>query len=179
MREDIFHMLANPPISFVDCPKVASAPTTKGWGNKKDTSPMNSYASATVISTESSDRDQRHYLIDRMYTIYYTAKTALQRKFGLMDDEAPVTLADTVKRIQDGQFVIPEKYGDKNTYGSLSYIRWRDPKAVEDKAGYEAAKADLKKAFTKVEDTIRILPPADGLKALQDFEAAQDKKPAA
>lgn len=155
----------------------------KCWGVKikKDENPMNTaYATATLVNEDTSNKDKIRFLRDQLYGAYEDAKTALQRQFGLIDDEAPETLADTVKRIQDGLFVIPEKYKDKNTYGaSLNYIRWRDPKAVEDKIGYAAAKEPLKAAYQDAERTIRILTPEEGLKALQAFEAAQAPKAAA
>jgi len=162
------------------CPALCSAPCKEPfWGpknaKKKDKSPMN-YASATVIAQDNTERDQRRFLSEQLYTAYYTAKTALERKFGLIDDEAPKTLLDTVKRIQDGLFVIPEKYKDEKVYGGLGHLRWRDPKTVEDKDGFEAAKDELKKARNAVERTITILSPAEGLKALQDFEAANAPK---
>jgi hypothetical protein len=134
------------------------------------------YASATVIAQDNTERDQRRLLNEHLYTAYSSAKTFLERKFGLKDDVEPQTITETVKRIQDGLFVIPEKYKDKITYGALSYIRWRDPKVVEDKDGFEAAKAELKKARTVAERIIAILSPAEGLKALQDFEAEQAAK---
>jgi len=69
-----------------------------------------------------------------------------------------------VKRIQAGLFVIPEKYKDREGYTSFSYLRFRDPKTVEDKVGFAAAKADLKKARTDAERSIAILSPAEGLR---------------
>lgn len=162
--------------SLADCTQ-APAKACKAWpctaSKKKDESPMNSYASATVIAQDTTERDQRHFLTGALYDAYTTAKTALKRKFGLIDDVEPLTVADVVKRIQDGLFVIPEKYKDTKTCGNIAYLRWRDPKVVEDKDGFEAAKLPLKKAYNDAERAIRILAPADGLKALQDFEAAQ------
>lgn len=138
---------------------------------------MNSaYATATVVAQDTTEKDQRRYLRDELYSAYQTAKLALRRKFGLEDDEAPSSIQDAVKRIQDGLFVIPEKYkkaGD--SYASMSYLRWRDPKAVEDKVGYEAAKTPLKAAWTKAEREIRIFAPAQGLEAVIAFEAAAAK----
>ena len=163
---------------LADCAQAPAAPSKQGWPckSKKDENPMNyATASATLVATDTTDKDQRRYLKDQLYYAYDKAKTALQRKFGLIDDEAPVTLADTIKRIQDGLFVIPEKYKDKGTYGSLSYLRWRDPKAIEDKVGYEAAKAPLKTAYTTVERQIVIFTPEKSLEALIAFEAAQAK----
>src|ERR1700759_5230422 len=92
--------------SLADCKeacKPCAAPEAKPlpWKNKKDENPMN-YASATVIAQDTTEKDQRRYLINELQDVYETAKIALKRKFGLPDDEAPTTLADTIKRIQDG-----------------------------------------------------------------------------
>lgn len=135
-----------------------------------------SYASATVIAQDTTEKDQRRYLIDALYTAYQSAKSALEVKFGITDENSPSTLSELVKRIQDGQFVLPEKYKDKPHYACTSYLRWRDPKTVEDKAGFDVAKAALKKARDAAERIITIKAPADGLTALEDFEAAQAPK---
>lgn len=181
-NEDIYNRIMNQYEakcnSLVDCPPEAcTAPTAKAfWGNKKkDESPMN-YASATVIAQDNTESKQRSFLTGQLYDAYETAKMALKRQFGLIDDETPETMPDLVKRIQDGLFVIPEKYKDAKVYGSLGSIRWRDPKKVEDKDGFAAAKVDLKKTFAEAQRIIMILTPAEGLKALQDFEAAQAVK---
>lgn len=133
------------------------------------------YATATMVSTDTTEKDQRRYLINELYDSFSNAKLALKRKFGLADDETPHTLADAVKRIQDGLFTIPEKYKDRDSFGLLSYLRWRDPKTVEDKVGYEAAKAPLKALLTKTEREIKIFSPEKGLQAIIDFEAAAAK----
>ena len=134
------------------------------------------YATATVVAHDTTEKDQRRYLREELYCAYQNAKLVLQRKFGLADDETPSSIEEAVKRIQDGLFVIPEKYKGKGaSYASMTYIRWRDPKTVEDKAGYEAAKAPLKVAFTKAEREIRIFTPEKGLQSIIDFEAAAAK----
>jgi len=168
--------------SFAVCEPAAATPCDKRiWGSKikKDENPMNNaYATATLVTEDSGDKSKIRFLSGQLYEAYLNAKLALQRKFGLTDDEEPKTLTELVKRIQDGLFVIPEKYKEKPGYNTTLYLRWRDPAAVEDKAGYDAAKADLKKAYNDADRTIRILTPVEGLKALQDFEAAQAPKTA-
>jgi len=160
------------------CEPAPAEPCKQPWPckSKKDENPMNTaYATATLVSADTTEKDQRRYLLDELYCAYQNAKTALQRKFGLIDDETPETLTDVIKRIQDGLFVIPEKYKDKNVYGSLTYLRWRDPKAVEDKVGYEAAKAPLQAARSTAERQIKIFSPEKGLEAIIAFEAAAAK----
>ncbi len=164
---------------LADCATAPATPCTKDpWPckSKKEEIPMN-YASATVVSADTTEKDQRRYLINELYDSYQNAKLALKRKFGLTDDEAPANIVDAVKRIQDGLFVIPEKYKNNkdSSYASMSYLRWRDPKAVEDKIGFEAAKAPLKAAYTKTEREIKIFSPEKGLQSIIDFEAAAAK----
>jgi len=141
--------------------------------SKKDKNPMSTaYATAMMVSQDTTDKDQRRYLLSELYDAFSAAKLALKRKFGLADDETPQTIQDAIKRIQDGLFVLPEKYKNRDSYASLSYIRWRDPKIVEDQAGYEAAKLPLKAAYTKTEREIKIFSPEKGLQAIIDFETA-------
>lgn len=155
---------------FADCPPCTAS--SKPWpGNKKEEIPMSSLSSATVITADSIEKDQRRYIVNRIYGIADDLRNALKKQFGLKDDDAPETMTEFAARIAAGKYVIPEKYADASAYSVMSYIRWRDPSAKEDKAGYAAAKPLLADARQAAEDAAALLPIADATKAMNDFAA--------
>lgn len=173
---DMIQTTANPyPSTPLDiCEDKCSAPCKKTcWPSKKpkqeEVNPMASYASAQIIA-DTTEKDQRRHASNRIYSIYESKKDALRKQFGLTDDAAPETAADFIKRIQDGKYTVDKEKMDKKTYGPERYIRWRDPSRVEDNAGYEAAKALLKAAYTKAEDKIALGAATDLLAAVETFD---------
>lgn len=152
------------------------APKTQAkacWGakaTKKEENPMASYASAQIIA-DTTEKDQRAYLTDRLYTIRETHKDALRKQFGLIDDEAPATPAEFIQRIADGKYTIDKEKMDKKTYAPSNYIRWRDPSVVEDIKGYEAAKLKLDDAYRTAKDAAILSAIADAKAAMDTFKA--------
>src|SRR5258708_5960176 len=54
-----------------------------------------------------------NYLSQRLENLYYKKDVEARKLFGLVNDEAPETATEMVKRIQDGKFVIKDEYKDK------------------------------------------------------------------
>lgn len=153
----------------VDCP--APCKTKRGTkATKKEENPMASYASAQIIA-DTTEKDQRAYLTDRLYTIRETHKDALRKQFGLIDDEAPATPAEFIQRIADGKYTIDKEMLDKKSYTPAYYIRWRDPSVVEDIKGYEAAKLKLDDAYRTAKDAAILSAIADAKTAMDTFKA--------
>lgn len=123
----------------------------------------------TTMRTETEN--QRSYLDARLSVIRNDMENALKKHFGLMNDEAPETSKDLVKRIQDGKFVLPKDREDCYAGDAHWSIIWRDPAVKEDQEGYDAAYAKLRAAYKVARDDINILPPEEGLKTLRAFEA--------
>lgn len=116
------------------------------------------------------------HLRDRAESVFFTHQRNLQKKFGLVDDDAPLTANELVQRIKDGKFVIPEGKGDTryySGYNGTAMIEWRDPAVKKDRKGYDEAEKVLNKAVTELGDKIEILDPVESLKALQEFEATE------
>lgn len=139
---------------------------------QKQETDMNYATTAVSIAADLSaaDKDQRRFLRSRLEDAFYDKKTALKKRFGLTGDERPQSFEDLLARIQAGKYVIEEKDAKKKSYDPLSWIVWRDPSIKEDQAGYDAAKAELRKAYDKAEEDIRILALTDGLAALRAFK---------
>ena len=116
---------------------------------------------------------QREYLMDRLNDIRFHKEVALERAYGLTDDEPPRTAEDFLKRIEDGQYILRED----NRYRRDFYdrVRWRDPDLKEDQDGFHAATEILRAATTTTRDQILIMDPKDGLLAMQTFEASEFK----
>ncbi len=113
----------------------------------------------------------KSYLAERLFEEQDQKVHEARKHFGLADDNAPADIGEFVKRIQDGKFVVPEKYKEKNWYYANEFIRWRDPAKVEDNDGMTAARKMIEDAATETRDTIKVLPETDGLAALRAFKA--------
>lgn len=132
---------------------------------------MNYATTAVSVSAElDSTKDQRKFLRNSLYEAFSDKKHALKRKFGLVHDDAPDSFEEMLARIQAGKYVIDAKDAKRKTYAPLAYIVWRDPSVKEDQDGYDAAKAELRKAYDKAEEDIRILAPEAGLASLRAFK---------
>ena len=112
-----------------------------------------------------------NYLSDRAATVQYRKEQDARKTFGLVDDMAPETAAELVKRIQDGKFILKDETKDKNVYEPARYIKWRDPAVKEDTAGFRAAVDALAKVYQDTKDTIAIGTPAEGLAAVKALDA--------
>lgn len=161
--------------SFADCkPCAAPCKAKKPWpeNNKKEEIPMSSTAYASLaVNAETIEGGQRKYLNSRLYDIYETLKTKLKKQFGLQDDDQPATIKEALKRIQDGKFIVPEKYEDGSACDMGYRLRWRDPAIKEDKDGFKAAKAELVTAYTKALDAAALRDISEAEKIIADFEA--------
>lgn len=126
------------------------------------------YMTVTAAPTESET--QRSYLVDRLRTAFRTKDAALERKFGLRDDEEPRTFDEMIQRIKDGKYRLADGYkSDQKLWeGPQYYIRWRS--VDKDQAGYDAAETILKTAYQAAMDIIKVKSLDDGLVALQAFE---------
>ena len=135
---------------------------------------MASYASAIVSAPESIEQTQRHAVSRALSNAFDKIRIDLKKQFGLVDDEAPVTPAELVKRIADGKYTIDKEHLDYKSWGAegaVRYIRWRDPSVVEDKAGYKAARALLDTAYEDTKLKAVLSPVADLLQLVEDFKA--------
>lgn len=155
------------------CPEpcVEKGPWPCQKAEKKEEIPMASYASAQIVAADSVEKDQRDYARSRIRDIRGAKEAAFEKQFGLIDDARPSTPAEFAKRIADGLYTIDKEHQDVQFYRPSDYIRWRDPKKVEDKAGYKAAVEKLNAAYTKAKDKM-ILAPVSELEATIDaFDA--------
>lgn len=150
------------------------------YGIKQEgNNPMN-YATATVQAGTTETQDQRKYLSQRLEDIYWELLRPLEAKFGLTDDERPLTPKDLKKRLADGMFVIKgikdaeDDEDDEDDYfygGWTNMIRWRDPAKKADHDGYVAAMKELQALRQKTLDIIKIDEPKAGLDAIKALEA--------
>lgn len=185
LTEEVFKMLddlekmANSSTVFY---KTISLEPCKPWQTKTKAPAQNKeekdmcYASAATINVaDNTEKDQRKYLKSRLYDAFYEKKADAKRKFGLVDDKAPANAEELIDRIKNGKFTVTPKEQRSRWEGPFEAIRWRDPSVKEDKDGYEAAKAELEKAFKEAEDVIVIKTPSEGLDAVKAFQALEVK----
>lgn len=142
--------------------------------NKKKEETMYANMNATVGDEHAQKRD---YLRRRLSDSFDTKRVEARVHFKL-DVEEPKSPKEAVERIKAGLFSFNDDYvkdnGEWKNKGetwrtAVDYISWRTTEA--DREGYDAFLETLEPAKTKAEDVIRVLDPADGLKALQEFES--------
>lgn len=139
------------------------------WAQQEKEKTM--YSNANVQVTEIQASPEKDYLRREGEKTYREMDLTLERKFGLVNDDRPMTATDIVARIQAGKFILDAKYKDEYTYGAADYITWRDPAIKEDKDGYKAAEKLLKAAYRTAKDVIEVKTPAEGLDALVAFRS--------
>lgn len=178
MTQDMLDMMIYPTVkcSLADCQQATAEPCKpkRIWDkacneNKKEEIPMSAYSSATVITADSIEAQQRKTLKSALYDAFRAKVFDAKKKFGLVDDDAPETIKDFFARVAAGKYVIKEKYEEMSAYNFISYVQWRDPSVKEDKDGYKAARADLDKEHSALELRIAILPIADALTAVETY----------
>lgn len=150
--------------NFLDCYAVLGAavyPTNEFHEEEEDMS---------YDGFNDQDTNARQYIEGRLMVIYHNKSGALQKDFGLVDDERPTTAKELIARITEGKFQVSEDKMERDSYSPIDYFRWRDPSVKEDKAGYDTAINTMKAAKTEVEDTIMVGTPSDALTALKAFE---------
>lgn len=140
--------------------------------NNMQYSTYNNAAVATVVAAETDEAKQRKYLTRRLDDIADQKRGDLYVFFKLDPVASPRTFTEFVDKIKSGDITYEGKDKDMkhwSMYSLLDSIRWsKDP---ADHEGYNAATKKLSDERTKVQDTISILSPEEGLKALQAFEA--------
>lgn len=144
------------------------------------------YASANVITTtaQSDTTVQRNYLLDRLNRAEWPKQQSFTKLFNLHIDNAPKTYKELIDAIKNDKFSLDAKavkkvdsFSDEdsdypegyNPYGAFFGIVWEG--ATPDPEGYQEAVKVMHKQFTAAKDIIMSGVYADGLKALQDFEA--------
>jgi hypothetical protein len=119
--------------------------------------------------------DQRNHLKRRLDNVqrehYSVARKAYHMKgldvTGLTKDEALALITSSIK-LRDGAFNSEGKVSPY--YDVFSAFELIDAKM--DQKGFDAAIKAIDTAYTAAKDTILVLPLAEGLKALQAYEAA-------
>lgn len=160
-----------------DCCKEApvQSPYPNLGKKKKQETDMTTIAMnvQAAMPQDSTADNQRRYLLDRLDSIRWNKRHAMEKAFGLEDDDYPQTAEDFLKRIKDGRFKLSEENRYCRTFHDR--VRWRDPETKEDTEGFEAAKKVMDESVTAAKDQILIMDPKDGLLAMQTFEASEFK----
>lgn len=132
----------------------------------------------------SLEQNQIDYLSRRVDDVYRELKSPLAEKFNIYKDNAPRTYKELIDAIKNDKFKLNEKRikamearaeDDEDDCWDCPYycgpfdgIIWDGPQP--DQKGYEVALDSLQKARIRALDIIKTSPPADGLKALQEFQ---------
>lgn len=141
-------------------------------------------ASANVTTVQSDAAVQRDYLLNRLSKAQYPKEQSFTKLFNLYVDNTPKTYKELIDAIKNDKFTLDpkavkkvDKFSDEdneypegfNPFGAFFGIVWEG--LTPDPEGYQAAVKELCKQATAAKDIIMTGDAADGLKALQDFEA--------
>lgn len=159
-------------ISFAPCTSTAPCAVPQ----KKSKKMYNDYDEyETPIQTRTDETRKRDYLVQRLDCANEKKNSDLRAMFNMDDDRAPMNFVELQDRLSKGLFIIKDEDKEKEGHwpflSPLTYVKWRDPSKPADEKGFEAALKDKYIEYVKAEDQIKIADPADGLKALQAFEA--------
>ena len=138
----------------------------------KGVKPKEEEAKETAMSLE---QNQIEYLNNRVYDVYRSFD--LSGMFNIYVNNSPKTYKELIDAIKNDKFKLDEKRTKRVDElvencdfwdSAFDGIIWDGPQPDYD--GYEQARKELKAAFIATKDAINVLPPAEGLKALQEFE---------
>lgn len=162
------HIVGNYEVTAATVPVPQPVPSKLNWAS--DRAKEKKMELEIINTTDSVEAQKVRYLKQRAYDVYYTKQTTLRREYGIEDDARPATVEDLVERIKAGTYTIKDNAGDY--YGVLDMIKWRDPSKKTDVKGFKTAHDKLDKELKAVLDSAAIGSPADGLAAIQKWEAA-------
>lgn len=136
----------------------------------------------STISVNTNDRQdqQVRYLRDRLERVFFRKDLKARRFFGMVDDESPKTAKDLVERIKSDNFVISKAVAEfeededyeGSYYSAIGHIKWRSPDKKKDPEGYKEWSETNEETYDRIKDAVFVLEPAEGLKALQEYEDA-------
>lgn len=141
-------------------------------------------ANACVTSPQSDAATQRDFLLKELASADYPKDRELQKVFNLNVNNTPKTYKEMIEIIKAGKYTIDPKIAkkveaydtsddgndlDDYHYSAMYGIIWPGP--VADWDGYRTAEVEKTKQYSAAKRIIMTGDAADGLKALQSFEA--------
>lgn len=126
---------------------------------------------SNIVMPEPTDQIQKKFLKSQAYAEYDRQISKLRKQFALEDDERPKTLAELIKRFQDGKFYVnPLELDIPAGRYAMDYIRWRDPENMPDGAGYKAAKDLLDAKLKNASYAVMLKDNDAGMAAVKEIE---------
>lgn len=149
-------------------------PSKKKMARKTECKP-NKEVENTMANTE------RDYLMNQLREVGYTKIRALEIQFRMYNSEHPNTYKELIDAIKNDAYTLDTKAtarvdvmvtedDELLPWGPFYGIKFNLPTAP-DRDGYAAANKEFVKQRATAERVIMTGTPAEGLKALQDFEA--------
>lgn len=159
----------NPSINWgVNVPTQQFA--TEANKGKSEMTTIDAKAVATIEAIQPETKDQREYLTAELWGIDTKKDHDLDIQFGIRGKN-PKTANELIDVIKNGKFTIKPDMADKRGYDGTEYIIWKDPSIKADYAGLALANEARVKARTTAGRMIKIGSPAEGLSALNAYEA--------
>jgi len=157
-------------------PQVTEVPCQKGNNPMYEKFEAKSATAAVSITAPPAETDaekQRRFLGQRVIEVSCEKVSDLRKQFKIDDSGfRPRTAQEALARLTAGGFTI--RGSDKTDpvpYRGLDYhFSWRGPDDKADRAGYDAAYAEMSKLMSDSLDKIRVADPKDGLTILEAFK---------
>jgi hypothetical protein len=163
----------------LDC--CVAVPQAEKACKKQEKKMFNEYDTYEMSETER----QKNYLSNSLSSAYWTKDAELMEAFNLNGVTPPRSPKEFVEFIKDGKFEFVKNYlNDDGSWRDdvnhpyfydnniTHYMNWINPDKVPDLEGYRAASKKMNEAKTKADRKIVVGEPAEGLAALEEFEAA-------
>jgi len=175
------NLTSSSPTNSLDCCVEAVPQTDKVCNKKQEKKMFNDFNENETTETER----QRNYLQDQLMAVFWKKDSVLGEEFNLEGLKPPQSPQEFVNYVKEGKFTFEKNFlNDDGSWREevghpwfhsnafANYIVWTDPDNLPDQKGYKAAYAKLIEAKAKVERKIVVSTPAEGLVALEEFEAA-------
>lgn len=137
------------------------------------------YIMEETMNTTTTNTDlvlnARRSLTGATFGVYMDYSRAMEKKYGLRDEDLPKTAEELIAKIKEGKYVAPDTSAedyDSDDYRWEPYfgLKFRDPSMKKDRPGYEKAMEAFGAERTAVELKISVLEPAEALKFVESFK---------
>lgn len=118
----------------------------------------------------------RQALRNTLWNVNMEYTSAMEKKYGLRDEDLPKSAEDLIAKIKEGKFTAPDTSAedyDAEDYRWRPYfgLKFRDPSMKKDRPGYEKAVEAMRDEKTAIELKVSVLEPAEALKFVESFKA--------
>jgi hypothetical protein len=167
LKKKKYNPIVNDIFGTLPVPTVLNIPCQEEVGPRKEPTMYNEFNTPYVYNDTENGKEA---LMENAESVFFQSRTALKRKYGLLDNEAPSNAQQLVDAIKNNQYVLSQNM-DEGWFGNYFGIQWRDPSKVKDTSGFEAAYKTVTNQYKDLSLLIKVSSVADGYAAFKTFKA--------